>query len=173
VLVSVPQELQEGETRGVRILRVFEGNTSDVRIFFYHYLIFGGTIMSDQHNTLPPLEGDLKFQMQVTTQMMERMNFVMGKVCNRLDRVERRGNEPGTSTQDVRKVEAELKANSSGRAESPRCVDWRKFNISKEEKRRLRVSNIYAHNAFVMLDKEREPERFAKVYKETNKVCEE
>jgi hypothetical protein len=114
--------------------------------------------MSDQHNTPPPLEGDLKFQMQVTTQMMERMNFVMGKVCNRLDRVERCGNEPGTSTQDVRKVEAELKANSSSRAENPRCVDWRKFNISKEEKRRLRVSNIYAHNAFVMLDKEREPE---------------
>ena len=36
VLVSVPHEPQEGETRGVRILRVFEENTSDVRIFFYH-----------------------------------------------------------------------------------------------------------------------------------------
>jgi hypothetical protein len=34
VLVSVAQEPQEGETRGVRILRVFERNTSDVRIFF-------------------------------------------------------------------------------------------------------------------------------------------
>jgi len=43
----------------------------------------------------------------------------------------------------------------------------------KKKKRRLRVSNIYAHNAFVMLDKEREPERFAKVYKETNEECEE
>jgi hypothetical protein len=34
VLVSVAQEPQEGETRGVRILRVFEQNTSGVRIFF-------------------------------------------------------------------------------------------------------------------------------------------
>jgi hypothetical protein len=36
VLVSVPQEPQEGEKRGVRILRVFEQNMSDMRIFFYH-----------------------------------------------------------------------------------------------------------------------------------------
>jgi Ca2+/Na+ antiporter len=35
VLVSVSQEPQEGETRGVRILRVFERNTSDVRIIFF------------------------------------------------------------------------------------------------------------------------------------------
>ena len=45
--------------------------------------------------------------------------------------------------------------------------------MSKEEKRRLRVSNIYAHNAFMMLDKKCEAERLAKVYKETNKECEE
>jgi hypothetical protein len=30
--------------------------------------------------------------MQAMTQMME-MNFVMGNVCDKLDRVERRGNE--------------------------------------------------------------------------------
>jgi hypothetical protein len=52
--------------------------------------------------------------------MMERMNFVMGNVCDRLDRVERHGNEAGTGTQDMRKVGAELKANSGGRAERPR-----------------------------------------------------
>jgi hypothetical protein len=33
--------------------------------------------MSNQNNTPPP-EGELKFQMQAMTQMMERMNFVMG-----------------------------------------------------------------------------------------------
>jgi len=49
---------------------------------------------------------------------MERMNFVMGNVCDRLDRVERHGSEAGTSTQDVRKVGAEPKANSGSRAES-------------------------------------------------------
>ena len=45
--------------------------------------------------------------------------------------------------------------------------------MSKEEKRRLQVSHIYAHNAFMMLDKEREAKRLAKVYKETNKEREE
>jgi hypothetical protein len=52
-------------------------------------------------------------------------------------------------------------------------VDWRRFNMSKEEKRRLRVLNIYDHNASMRLDKEREAERLAKVYKETNKECKE
>jgi hypothetical protein len=45
--------------------------------------------MSDQNNTAPPLEGELKFQTQVMTQMMERMSFVMGNMCDRLDRVEK------------------------------------------------------------------------------------
>jgi hypothetical protein len=44
--------------------------------------------------------------------------------------------------------------------------------MSKEDKRRLWVLNIYAHNAFMMLDKEREAERLANVYKETNKELE-
>jgi predicted transcriptional regulator YheO len=45
--------------------------------------------------------------------------------------------------------------------------------MSEEEKRRLPVSNIYSHNAFMMLNKEHEAERLAKVYKETNKEREE
>jgi hypothetical protein len=45
--------------------------------------------------------------------------------------------------------------------------------MSKKEKLRFRVSHIYAYNAFMMLDKECEAERFAKVYKETNKEREE
>jgi hypothetical protein len=76
--------------------------------------------MSDQNNTPPPLEEELKFQMQAMTQIMERMNFVMGNVCEKLDRVERCGNKAGTSTQDVRKVRAEPKANSGNMAERPR-----------------------------------------------------
>jgi hypothetical protein len=66
--------------------------------------------MSDQKNTPSPLEGELKFQIQAMTQMMERINFVIGNMCDRLDRVERHGNEAGTSTQDVRKVGAEPKS---------------------------------------------------------------
>jgi hypothetical protein len=59
--------------------------------------------MSDENNTPPPLEGEFKFQMQAMTQMMERLNFVMGNVCGRFDnRVERSGNEASTSTQDIR-----------------------------------------------------------------------
>jgi hypothetical protein len=51
-------------------------------------------------------------------------------------------------------------------------VDRRRFNMSKEDKRRLRVSNIYDHNASMKLDKEREAKRLARVYEETNKECE-
>ena len=72
--------------------------------------------MSDQNNTPTPLEGELKFQMQTMTQMMERINFVTGNMCDRLDRVEKHGNEVGTSTQNMRKLGAEPKANSGSRA---------------------------------------------------------
>jgi len=50
--------------------------------------------------------------MQAMAQMMEMMNFMMGNVYDRLDRMERHGSEAGTSIQDVRKVEVESKANS-------------------------------------------------------------
>jgi len=80
--------------------------------------------MSDQNNKPPRPEGELKFQMQAMTHMMERMDFVMGNVCDRLDRVERRGNEAGISTQDVRKVGVEPKANSGNRTERPRWANY-------------------------------------------------
>jgi hypothetical protein len=54
--------------------------------------------MSNQNNTPPHPEGELTFQMQAMTQMMERMNFVIGNMCDRLDRVGKRANEVGTST---------------------------------------------------------------------------
>jgi hypothetical protein len=57
--------------------------------------------MSDQNNTPPHPGGELKFQMQAMTQVMERMSFLMGKVCDRLDRVEKCVNDAGTSTQDM------------------------------------------------------------------------
>jgi hypothetical protein len=46
--------------------------------------------MLDQNNTPPHPEGELRFKMQAMTQMMKR--------------VEKRGKEAGTSTQDVRKL---------------------------------------------------------------------
>jgi len=45
--------------------------------------------------------------------------------------------------------------------------------MSKEEKHRLRVLNIYDHNTYMRLDKERDTKRFTKVYKEINKEREE
>jgi hypothetical protein len=57
--------------------------------------------MSDQNNTPPHPDGELKFQMQAMTQVMEMMSFLMGNVCDRLDRVEKCGNDAGTSTQDM------------------------------------------------------------------------
>jgi hypothetical protein len=56
--------------------------------------------MSDQNNT-PPHDVELKFQMQAMTKMME---FMMGNVCDRLEKVGKQGNVAGTCTQDVRKV---------------------------------------------------------------------
>jgi hypothetical protein len=68
--------------------------------------------MSDQNNTPPPHDVELKFQMQAMTKMMERMNFVMGNVCDRLEKVGKHGNMAGTGTQDMRKVGAEHKSNN-------------------------------------------------------------
>jgi hypothetical protein len=65
--------------------------------------------------------------------MMERRNFVMGNVCDRLDRVEKRGNEAGTSTQNVRKLGAEPKANSGSRAERPRWADYEDFKEAVDD----------------------------------------
>ena len=54
-----------------------------------------GTIMSDQNNTPRPPDVELKFQM---TKMMERMDFMMGNVCDRLDKVDKNYNMTGTYT---------------------------------------------------------------------------
>jgi hypothetical protein len=58
--------------------------------------------------------------MQAMTKMMERMNFVMGNVCDRLEKVGKHGNVAGTCTQDVRKGRAEPKSNIGSGAERPR-----------------------------------------------------
>jgi len=58
--------------------------------------------------------------------MMERMIFLMGNMCDKLDRVERCGNEAGTSTQNEMKVRVELTANSGSRAERLRWADRRR-----------------------------------------------
>jgi hypothetical protein len=52
--------------------------------------------MSDQNNTTPPHDVELKFQLQTMTKLMERMNFVMGNVCDRLEKVGKHGNMAGT-----------------------------------------------------------------------------
>jgi len=68
---------------------------SGLYCFLSHIYIFTGTIMSDQNNRPLPLDVELKFQMQAMTQMMERMNFVMENVCDKLNRLEKHGNEDG------------------------------------------------------------------------------
>ena len=83
--------------------------------------------MLDQNNTPLPPEGELKFQIQAMTKIMERMNFVMGNVCDRLERVEKHGNEAGTSTQDVRMVRADSKPNNGSRTERLGWVDYEDF----------------------------------------------
>jgi hypothetical protein len=55
--------------------------------------------------------------MQAMTKMMERMNFVMGNMCDKLEKVGKHGNMARTCTQDVTKVRAEPKSNNGSRAE--------------------------------------------------------
>ena len=83
--------------------------------------------MSYQNNTSPPHDVELKFQMQAMTKMMDRMTFMMGSVCDRLEKVGKHGNIAGTCTQDVRKVGAEPKSNNGSGAERPRWVDYADF----------------------------------------------
>jgi hypothetical protein len=83
--------------------------------------------MSDQNNTPPPLDVELKFQMHIMTKMMERMNFVMGNVCDRLEKVGKHGNVAGTCTQEVRKVGAEPKSNNGSGAERSRWANYEGF----------------------------------------------
>jgi hypothetical protein len=81
--------------------------------------------MSAQNNTPPPPDVELKFQMHAMTKMMETMNFMMGNVCDRLEKVGKHGHMARTCTQDVRKVGAQHKSNNSSAAERPRWADYK------------------------------------------------
>jgi hypothetical protein len=83
--------------------------------------------MSDQNNTPPSPNVELKFQIQAMVKMMERMNFVMGNVCDRLEKVGTHGNMARTCTQDVRKVGAEPKSNNGSGAKRSRWDDYEDF----------------------------------------------
>jgi hypothetical protein len=89
--------------------------------------------MSDQNNTPPPPDVELKFQMQVMMKMMERMNSMTGNVCDRLEKVGKQGNMAETCTQDVRKVGAEPKSNNDSGAERPRWADYEDFEVDIDD----------------------------------------
>ena len=59
--------------------------------------------------------------------MMERMNFVMGNMCDIIEKVGKYGNVVGTCTQDIRKVGAEPKSNNGIGVERPMWVDYEDF----------------------------------------------
>jgi len=106
--------------------------------------------MLDQNNTPLPPEGELKFQIQAMTKIMERMNFVMGNMCDRLERVEKHGNEAGTSTQDVRMVRADSKPNNGSRTERLGWVDYEDFKEDVDdigdggfEDETIAISNVF------------------------------
>jgi len=84
--------------------------------------------MLDQNDTPPPPDIELKFQIQTMTKMMESMNFMMGNVCDRLEKVGKHGIVAGTCTQDVRKVGVELKSNNGSEVERPRWADYEDFD---------------------------------------------
>jgi len=90
-------------------------------------------VLSCQIKTTHHPDVELKFQMQAMTKMMERMNSVMGNVCDRLENVGKQGNVAGTCTQDVRKVGAELKSNNDSGAERPRCANYEDFEVDVDD----------------------------------------
>jgi hypothetical protein len=119
----------------VRILRVFEQNTSDVRIIFflpltnfcryYH-------VRSKQHTT--PSRGRTYVPNASHDADDGEDEFCDGEMCViLLDRVEKRGNEAGTSTQNRRKLGVEPKANSGSRAERPRWADYEDFEEAVDD----------------------------------------
>ena len=63
--------------------------------------------------------------MHAMTKMMERINFMIGNVCDRLEKVGKYGNVAETCTQDVRKVRAQHKSNNGSGAERPRWADYK------------------------------------------------
>jgi len=89
--------------------------------------------MSDQNNTPPPPNVEFKFQMQAMTKMMERMNFMMGNVCDKLEKVGKHGNMAGPCTQDVRKVGTEPNSNDGSGDERPRWVDYENFEADVDD----------------------------------------
>jgi len=101
--------------------------------------------MSDQNNTPPLPDVELKFQMHDMTKMIERMNLMMGNVCDRLEKVGKHGNVAGTCTQDVRKVGAQHKSNNGGGAKRPRWADYEDFmyEVLWKKKRRIQKERWY------------------------------
>jgi hypothetical protein len=89
--------------------------------------------MSDQNNTPPPPDVELKFQTHAMTKMMERMNSVMRNVCDRLEKVGKQGNVARTCTQDVRKVGAESKSNNDSGVERLRWADYGDFEVDVDD----------------------------------------
>ena len=63
------------------------------------------------------------------TKMMKIMNFMMGNICGRLEKVGKYGNAAATCTQDVRKVGVEAKSNNGSEAERPRWVDCEEEDV--------------------------------------------
>jgi hypothetical protein len=52
--------------------------------------------MSNQNTHHPTPDVELQFQMQAMTKMTESMNFMMGNVCDKLEKVVKHGNVAGT-----------------------------------------------------------------------------
>jgi hypothetical protein len=71
--------------------------------------------------------------MHAMTKMMERMNFMMGNVCDRLEKVGKHGNVAGTCTQDMSKVGAQHKSNNGSGAERLRWADYEDFEEDADD----------------------------------------
>jgi hypothetical protein len=83
--------------------------------------------MSEQNNTPPLHDVELKFQMQAMTKMMERMNFVMGNVCDRLEKVGKHDNVLEHVPKTRERLGAESKSSSGSRVERPRWAGYEDF----------------------------------------------
>jgi hypothetical protein len=79
--------------------------------------------MSNQNNTPPLPEGNVKFQIQA---LIEMVNFVMGDIWTDLRRWR-------NMVMKLVQVGADPKSNNDNKVERSRWADRRRFSISKED----------------------------------------
>jgi hypothetical protein len=86
--------------------------------------------------------------MQGMTKMMERMNFVMGNVCDRLEKVGKHDNVLEHVPKTRQRLGAESKSRSGSRVERPRWAGYEDFKEDVDDTIQARSNSDFGRNSF-------------------------